>query len=133
MRPPLAETLDLDPHPEGGWFRETYRSPVRFTPDGYRGDRAAATAILFLLMPGERSAAHTVRSDELWFWQGGGALILDIGGTEVLLGPDHAAGQQLQVLVPGGVSQAAKPAGDQHVLVACVVSPGFDFEDFRLD
>ncbi|MFC3964243.1 cupin domain-containing protein [Nocardia jiangsuensis] len=133
MRPPLAETLDLDPHPEGGWFRETYRSPVRFTPDGYPGDRAAATAILFLLMPGERSAPHTVRSDELWFWQGGGALVLDIGGTEVLLGPDHAAGQQLQLVVPGGVSQAAKPAGDQHVLVACVVSPGFDFADFRLD
>ncbi|HEX6873985.1 MAG TPA: cupin domain-containing protein, partial [Micromonosporaceae bacterium] len=62
-RPALAELLDLAPHPEGGWFRQTWRSEVEFTPEGYPGPRAAATAIYFLLQPGERSRWHTVRSD----------------------------------------------------------------------
>src|ERR1039457_3515069 len=75
-RPPLAEQLDLLPHPEGGWFRETWRSPVSFSPEGYRGPRSAATAIYFLLHPGEQSRWHVVRSDELWFWHSGGPLDL---------------------------------------------------------
>lgn len=132
-RPAPAAALDLRPHPEGGWYRETWRSPVEFTPSGYPGPRASATAILFLLMPGERSAPHTVRSDELWFWHDGGPLALDIGDKQVVLGPDVAAGQRLQAVVPGGVSQAARPLGDRYVLVSCVVAPGFDFADFRLD
>jgi predicted cupin superfamily sugar epimerase len=132
-RPELAVTLDLEPHPEGGWFRETWRSPMRFEPDGYDGPRAAATAIHFLLLPGERSAPHTVRSDELWLWHRGGPLLLNIGGEEIILGPDIEHGQLLQAVVPGGVSQAARPATDHYVLVSCVVAPGFDFADFRLD
>ncbi|MGQ4616892.1 cupin domain-containing protein [Nocardia sp. R7R-8] len=132
-RPPLAVALDLAPHPEGGWYRETWRSPARFTPDGYPGPRAAATAIHFLLLPGERSAPHTVRSDELWLWHRGGPLALDIGGDEVILGPDLTRGHALQAVVPGGVSQSARPAGAEYVLVSCVVAPGFDFADFRLD
>ncbi|HLS77346.1 MAG TPA: cupin domain-containing protein [Nocardia sp.] len=132
-RPALASALDLRPHPEGGWYRETWRSSVEFTPTGYPGARAAATAILFLLTPGDHSAPHTVRSDELWFWHDGGPLLLEIGDEQVVLGPDVAAGQQVQALVPGGVSQAARPLGDRHVLVSCVVAPGFDFADFRLD
>ncbi|MCX4093481.1 cupin domain-containing protein [Nocardia sp. alder85J] len=132
-RPELATVLDMQPHPEGGWYRETWRSPVEFTPSGYDGTRTAATAIHFLLLPGEQSAPHTVRSDELWMWQRGGPLLLNIEGEEILLGPDVEHGQLLQAVVPGGVSQAARPAGDEYVLVSCVVSPGFDFADFRLD
>lgn len=132
-RPELAEALDLQPHPEGGWFRETYRSPVEFVPDGYDGPRASATAIHFLLFPHEQSAPHTVGSDEIWLWQRGGPLLLNIGGAEVTLGPDVERGQLLQAVVPAGVSQAARPAGDEYVLVSCVVAPGFDFADFRLD
>jgi predicted cupin superfamily sugar epimerase len=139
-RPPLAELMDLTPHPEGGWFRETWRSAVAFTPAGYDGPRRAATAIYFLLHPGERSRWHVVRSDELWFWHSGGPLELLLGGTgaepsderAVLLGHDVGAAQHPQVLIPGGVWQAAAPAADQPVLVSCVVSPGFDYADFRL-
>jgi uncharacterized protein len=139
-RPPLAARLDLAPHPEGGWYRETWRSPVTFSPDGYAGPRSAATAIYFLLHPGERSRWHVVRSDELWFWHWGGPLDLRLGGTgpapsagrTVLLGADVAAGQHPQAPVPGGVWQSAAPAADTPVLVSCVVAPGFDFADFRL-
>ncbi|MDG4785810.1 cupin domain-containing protein [Micromonospora sp. WMMD1102] len=140
-RPPTAEHLDLAPHPEGGWFRETWRSAHAFTPDGYTGPRAAATAIYFLLNPGERSRWHVVRSDELWLWHSGGPLRLWLGGaaeepattpTEIRLGPEVAAGERPQAVVPGGVWQSAEPAGEQPVLVSCVVAPGFDFADFRL-
>ncbi|NKY50289.1 cupin domain-containing protein [Nocardia vermiculata] len=132
-RPALARALDLQPHPEGGWFRETWRSPVQFEPEGYTGPRASATAIHYLLLPQDHSAPHTVASDEIWLWQRGGPLLLNIGGDEVTLGPDVERGQLLQAVVPAGVSQAARPAGDEYVLVSCVVSPGFDFADFRLD
>jgi len=140
VRPPLAEQLDLQPHPEGGWFRETWRSPVSFRPRGYQGQRNAATAIYFLLHPGERSRWHVVRSDELWLWHGGGPPALRLGGAgdepaagnAVLLGGDLDAGQQPQALVPGGVWQCAAPAGQAPVLVSCVVAPGFDFADLRL-
>lgn len=131
-RPALAVALDLAPHPEGGWFRETWRSAAQFTPDGYDGSRSAATAIHFLLLPGEESAPHVVRSDELWLWHRGGPLLLAIGDREVLLGPDVEHGQQLQAVVPGGVRQAARPATDAYVLVSCIVAPGFDFTDFAL-
>jgi predicted cupin superfamily sugar epimerase len=140
MRPQLAEQLDMQPHPEGGWYRETWRSPVTFTPPGYDGPRSTATAIYFLLHPGEESAWHVVRSDELWFWHAGGPLTLRLGGTgdqpgpgpEAVLGADLAAGQRPQVLIPAGVWQAAAPAAGVPALVSCVVAPGFDFADFRL-
>ncbi|MEQ4303194.1 cupin domain-containing protein [Plantactinospora sp. B6F1] len=131
----------MAPHPEGGWFRETWRSTHAFDPEGYGGPRAAATAIYFLLQPGERSRWHVVRSDELWLWHSGGPLRLRLGGaarvpaekpTDVRLGPDVAAGERPQAVVPGGVWQSAEPAGDQPVLLSCVVAPGFDFADFHL-
>jgi len=139
-RPALAERLDLQPHPEGGWFRETYRSTHTFRPAGYDGARSAATAIYFLLHPGERSRWHTVRSDELWFWHNGGPLTLTLAGAgpepaepaNVTLGPDVAAGHVPQALVPAGVWQAAEPAGTEPALVSCVVAPGFEYADFRL-
>lgn len=139
-RPATAEALDLLPHPEGGWYRETWRAPARLVPDGYPGERASATGIYFLLPPGEESIWHAVRSDEVWLWHRGGPLALVLGGTgdrpaedpeTVTLGADVAAGQAPQALVPAGTWQAARPAGPDEVLVSCVVSPGFDFADFR--
>lgn len=137
-RPPLAEALDLYPHPEGGWFRETWASPVTIEPDGYGGARASATAIYFLLPPGAESCWHKLRSDEIWLWQQGGVLELELGGTgdkpesptSFRLGPDVAAGEMLQLLVPSGVWQTARPIGEAEVLVSTVVSPGFHFDDF---
>jgi uncharacterized protein len=143
--PDWAQGLDLQPHPEGGYFAETWRSsielPERSLPPGYEGSRPLATSILFLLLPGEVSAWHLVRSDELWIHQRGGPLVLGLGGgdpsgpaiaDERQLGTDAAAGQSPQLLVPAGNWQTARPAGDQPVLVACVVSPGFDYRDWRL-
>ncbi|MFI5953606.1 cupin domain-containing protein [Cryptosporangium sp. NPDC051539] len=145
-KPALAELLDLQPHPEGGWFRQTWRTSIEFSPPGYPGPRAAATGIFFLLAPGEVSRWHVVRSDELWLWQSGGPLTLTIASApkapdapeapdsrSVRLGPDPAAGHEFQALVPGGRWQTATPAGDEPVLVSCVVAPGFDYEDWQLE
>jgi hypothetical protein len=138
-RPATADALDLIPHPEGGWFRQTWAAGPSSTPAGYPGRRAAATGIYFLLPPGAESCWHVVRSDELWLWHSGGPLTLLLGGAgpqpagepeAVTLGPDLARGQRPQHLVPGGCWQAARPATPQEVLVTCVVAPGFDFADF---
>jgi uncharacterized protein len=140
-RPATAEALDLLPHPEGGWYRQTWAAEPGFQPAGYDGRRAAATGIYFLLAPGETSRWHAVRSDELWLWHAGGPLTLRLGGTgaapaaapqAVVLGCDLAAGQCPQRLVPAGQWQAATPAAGQEVLVSCVVAPGFDFADFSV-
>ena len=140
-RPPTAEVLELVPHPEGGWYRQTWAAGPSYQPDGYPGRRAAATGIYFLLTPGTESAWHTVRSDEVWLWHSGGPLTLLLGGSgsapvpdpvTVTLGPDLAAGQTPQHVVPGAHWQSARPAGDQEVLVSCVVAPGFDFGDFAV-
>jgi predicted cupin superfamily sugar epimerase len=135
--PTWAADLDLEPHPEGGWYAETYRHPA--TTETARGTRSLGTAIHFLLLPGESSAWHRVTSDELWFHHRGGPLRLWLGGdaeapgapVEQRLGPDVTAGQRPQLLVPAGHWQAARPV-DEAVLVSCVVVPGFDFADFSL-
>lgn len=140
-RPGPAEVLDLQPHPEGGWFRRTWRTDHEFRPDGYPGTRASATGILYLLDAGEESRWHRVRGDELWLWHRGGPLELCLGGTGeqpstepalLTLGGDVENGEQVQALVPAGTWQSARPSRDEHVLVSCVVSPGFDFDDFTL-
>lgn len=139
--PELARRLNLSPHPEGGWFRETWRSeltvPQSALPPDYAGPRNAGTAILFLLMPGQESAWHTVRSAELWLYHSGGPLLLEFGAEHDtakthLLGADIAAGENPQVLIPPGNWQRARPRDDQPCLVSCVVVPGFDFADFSL-
>jgi predicted cupin superfamily sugar epimerase len=138
LRPPLAEALDLLPHPEGGWFRETWRTGVPVRAHG--GERATATGIYFLLGAGEESIWHSVRSDELWLWHRGGPLELRVRqerrgqGEEsaVLLGAEVANGQVPQALVPAGTWQSARPAAGEDVLVSCVVSPGFDPADFSV-
>lgn len=132
--PDWAADLELQPHPEGGWYAETYRHGA--TTETARGTRSLGTAIYFLLLPGEESAWHRVQSDELWFHHRGGGLRLWIGDTpetavERTLGPDIEQGHRPQLLVPGGNWQAARPV-DEAVLVSCVVVPGFDFADFEL-
>ncbi|WP_062209193.1 cupin domain-containing protein [Demequina oxidasica] len=137
-RPRTAETFDLAPHPEGGWFRRMWTSdrPV----DTAAGVRPAATCIHYLLTPGEHSAWHVVTSDEIWLWHGPGSLTLSLGGsrdapgeaTEFVLGPNHHDGDLAQLLVPAGVWQSARLATDAEALVSCVVSPGFDFADWSL-
>ena len=123
--------LGMAPHPEGGWFRETYRATT--TVETPHGTRATATTVAFLLEPGQRSAWHRVRSDELWLWQGGGPVRLTLGGSGDRPEPGESVdlGVGGQHLVPGGVWQTAEPA-DATTLVACVVTPGFDFDDFEL-
>lgn len=135
-----AELLDLLPHPEGGWYRQTWRAGSEFVPEGYPGSRAAATGIFFLLGPGERSRWHRVRSDELWIFNRGGPLELSLGGggrrpavaEKVRLGPDLERGERPQALVPAGTWQAAEPAAGGETLVTCIVAPGFDFDDFEV-
>lgn len=140
-RPETAAALGLRPHPEGGWFRETWAAPVSFHPPGYGGERASATAIYFLLPAGEASRWHALSSDELWLWHHGGPLTLWLAGRgdtphgepqTVTLGADLTSGQIPQALVPAGTWQSARPAADEEVLVSCIVSPGFAFADFRL-
>ena len=135
--PALARELGLEPHPEGGWYRETWRSPVSVTlPDGRV--RATATLIHFLLPAGESSAWHRVASDEVWIAHTG-VVTVELGGsaaapaadTSYAVGVDVSAGQQTQVLVPAGVWQRTVP-GEADALVSCLVSPGFDFADFEL-
>ena len=139
--PGWAENLDLAPHPEGGWYRETWRSDLTLgqpaLPPEYTGPRSAGTAILFLLMPGQQSAWHTVRSAELWFHHRGSPLLLEVGAeqrgaTTHLLGSDVIAGEQPQFVVPPGHWQRAVPRDAEPALVSCVVVPGFDFADFAL-
>ena len=137
----LIERLDLAPHPEGGWYRETWRaSPTAPEP---QDKRAGGTAILFLLNAGERAHWHTVDAEEMWSWQGGDPLTLRLASgddgpvEEVSLGGDPLKGESLQGLVPTGQWQAAEaraPGKGDHgySLVTCVVVPGFDFAGFRL-
>ena len=117
--PDWAQRLDLSPHPEGGWFRETWRSgltiPQSALPPDYAGSRSAGTAILFLLMPGQQSAWHTVRSTELWLYHRGSPLLLQFGAEQAsaathLLGSDITAGEQPQLAVPAGPLAAGPPA-----------------------
>jgi predicted cupin superfamily sugar epimerase len=138
VRPVTAARLGLEPHAEGGWFRRMWTAmDAVHTPAGIR---PAATCIHYLLTPGEQSAWHVVSSDEIWLWHGPGTLALSFGGTgdapadgtTVLLGADLAAGHLAQAVVPAGTWQAAHLADDREVLVSCVVSPGFSFDDWRL-
>lgn len=126
------ESLGMRPHPEGGWYRELYRNDLSVATT--RGRRPLSTAIAFLLRPGEESAWHRVASDEIWFWQGGGALELRTGsdGERPTSEVTYQLGVGGQLLVPAGTWQTARPADDESVIVGCVVSPGFDFADFQL-
>lgn len=126
----LIEALDLSPHPEGGWYRETWRAAVE------SGERAGGTAIYFLLESHQRSHWHRVDANEHWFWHGGAPIALSIapdGGPveRITLGIDLVEGQRPQALVPAGHWQAAEPLGG-WALVSCTVIPGFQFSGFTL-
>ena len=121
----VRAALHLAPHPEGGHYREVWRDALA---DGTRG---AATSILFLLEAGEHSHWHRVDAAELWLWQGGATLELRIGNETIHLGPDLAAGAQLQAVVPAQAWQAARPLGAWS-LAGCVVAPAFQFAGFEL-
>jgi len=127
----IIERLGLAPHPEGGWYRQTWRAAA------LPGERPRATLIHFLLEAHQRSHWHKVDAEEIWLWHAGGPLVLSTvpgdGGpvSEVILGPDLLAGQQLQGIVPAGHWQATHPISGWG-LVSCVVSPGFDFAGFTL-
>jgi uncharacterized protein len=123
--------LGLTRHPEGGWFRETFRDPAP------AGERGASTAIYYLLPRGERSAWHRVRdAAEVWHFYAGAPLALSLSldgrAVETLrLGADLAAGERPQTVVPAGVWQAAESLGE-WTLVGCTVAPAFDFAAFEL-
>jgi predicted cupin superfamily sugar epimerase len=126
----IIARLDLRPHPEGGHYRETFRDP-RTDADG----RAHSTAIHFLLARGERSHWHRIDAVEIWHYYAGSALTLQIadesGQRSVRLGPDLAAGELPQAIVPAQAWQAAESTGD-WTLVGCTVAPAFDFARFEL-
>jgi predicted cupin superfamily sugar epimerase len=126
----IIARLDLKPHPEGGHFRETLRDP-----HNVRDGRAASTAIYFLLARGERSHWHRIDAAEVWHFYAGSPLALSVvhsGPVETIrLGPDLAAGERPQGVVPAHAWQAAESLGD-WTLVGCTVAPGFDFSTFEL-
>jgi predicted cupin superfamily sugar epimerase len=126
----IIARLELKPHPEGGYFRETFRD-TRLDADG----RSVSTAIYFLLARGERSHWHRIDAVEIWHFYAGSALTLEIADSDgrriVALGPELAAGEVLQAAVPANAWQAAESCGD-WTLVGCTVAPGFDFAAFEL-
>lgn len=136
------EKLGLEPHPEGGYFRQSYKAelvvPKSALPEGFAGARAASTAIYFLLEGKNFSAFHRLRSDEVWHFYAGDPLV--VHGIEpegkyfsILLGRDLEAGQVLQTVVPAGCWFASHvPDWKSFALVGCTVAPGFEFEDFEM-
>ena len=134
--------LRLQPHPEGGYFRETYRASETVAGDAlparFGGSRAFSTAIYFLLEAENFSAFHRIKADEVWHLYAGGPLevvSIDASGalTRHQLGLDLARGEQPQLVVPAGHWFASRPAPDvPYALVGCTVSPGFDFADFEM-
>ncbi len=130
----IIETLGLAPHPEGGWYHETWRAPA---PDG---SRASATAIHFLLEQGQSSHWHRVDATEIWFWHAGDPLELSLSEsddgpvTSITLGADVVGGQSVQHVIAPHWWQAARPVPGEngYALVSCVVSPAFQFDGFEL-
>jgi uncharacterized protein len=135
------DRLHLQPHPEGGYFRETYRAPLilpRSALSGHGGDRAASTAIYFLLAGDQFSAFHRIRSDELWHFYAGSTLIVHVitpdgEYRQIRLGSSADQGEHFQAVVPAGCwfgSSLLDP--NKYALVGCTVAPGFDFADFEM-
>lgn len=128
----VIRLLELQPHPEGGHYRETFRDSGRTDSDS---ERAASTAIYFLLQAGEISRWHRVDAAEVWHWHAGAPLALSIVEAErqrdARLGDDLAAGERPQAVVPAGAWQQAQSLG-AWTLVSCTVAPGFDFAGFEM-
>jgi predicted cupin superfamily sugar epimerase len=129
----LIDALGLEAHPEGGYFRETYRSPHQLGQQ----DRQLMTSIYFLLTDTNVSRFHRITSDECWYFHTGTPIIVHIlderGHTEFILGNDIGGGQLPYYLVKGGTIFGSSVLGDKgYALVSCAVAPGFDFRDFEL-
>lgn len=123
----IIGVLDLKPHPEGGWYRETFRDHIHDA-----SGRPASTAIYFLLSGGQESRWHRVRDAvEIWLFHAGAPLALSVGRDELLLSADLAAGQHPQAIIPAGAWQKARSTGD-WTLVSCTVAPGFTFDSFEM-
>ncbi len=138
----LVERLQLLPHPEGGYYKELYRSSEEIAqsalPERFHGNRCFSTAIYFLLEQGNFSAFHRIQSDECWHFYAGDSLYVHVihpnGVYELLkLGNNLAAGETFQAMVPAGSWFASETApGGTYSFVGCTVAPGFDFADFEL-
>lgn len=138
----LIKHYKLQPHPEGGWYCQTYKSNERVDanalPIRFDASRAFSTAIYFLLEQGNFSAFHRIKSDECWHFYAGGALhiyVIQENGelNFISLGSDLEAGQTFQYVVPANCWFASRPApGSEYCFAGCTVSPGFEFEDFEL-
>ncbi len=136
------EKLGLEPHPEGGYFRQTYKADMvvakEALPAGFVGDRAVSTAIYFLLEGENFSAFHRLRSDEVWHYYAGDPLVVHVIEPEgeysrILLGCDLEAGQVLQAVVRAGCWFASHVVDwKSFAVVGCTVAPGFEFEDFEM-
>jgi uncharacterized protein len=135
----LIKQLNLVPHPEGGFFRETYRCALNLAqqalPDYYSGARSASTSIYYLLVPDTFSCMHRLLTDEVFhFYAGDPVEMLYLGDDErkiVTLGQDFERGQIPQFLVPAGVWQGSRlVAGGSFALLGCTVAPGFEFVDY---
>lgn len=138
----LISHYRMQPHPEGGYFQQTYKSsgsiPLSALPEGFSGSRLFSTAIFFLLEQGNFSAFHRIKSDECWHFYEGQTLLVHIITAEaeiktVRLGPDISNGEVYQFVVPANCWFASEPApGTAYSFVGCTVSPGFDFADFEM-
>jgi len=135
------EELGLQPHPEGGWYKEVYRSSEQIgaagLPERFGGARSFSTSIYFLLAGDNFSAFHRIKSDELWhFYAGDGLTIHTIAANgeyeAIKLGNRPEAGESFQAVVPAGRWFASEAKGGSYGLVGCTVAPGFDFADFEL-
>jgi hypothetical protein len=126
----LIDTLSLEPHPEGGWYRRTWEAP------SHVGERPAASAIYYLLLQGEVSVPHRIDATELWHFYAGDPLELHreppgSAADVTILGADVGAGQRPQAMVEAGVWQWARPLG-RYALLGATVTPAFTFEGFEV-
>jgi len=138
----LIQRYGLEPHPEGGWYKQTYKSDEQIAagalPERFSAPRVFSTAIYFLLEKGNFSAFHRIKSDECWHFYAGNPLLIYIiersGELKVIsLGSDHGKGQSFQYVVPANCWFASRPAPEsEYCFVGCTVSPGFEFDDFEL-
>ena len=131
------QKLNLQLHPEGGYYKETYRCNQLIQAEGFDGNRSVSTAIYFLLDGATKSHFHRIKSDELWFFHEGAALeVLLLNGTYlqiITLGKNPDLGETLQAIVPAGCWFGARLKDEKsYALVSCTVAPGFDFSDFEL-
>ena len=130
----LIEALGLIPHPEGGWYRETWRA------EAAQGGRAAASAVLYVIQPGQRSHWNRVDAHEIWLWHGGDPVELKIAASDdgpvrtERLGGRVTEGEHPQLIIPAGQWQSAEPVAGAagYSLISCIVAPAFEFGGFEL-